>query len=327
MKRYAANLDTTQWKTERRYTYDGVNVVADSGRADSSWTWHVFQGYSRLALADKPGSALRVKYLLNDHLGTANVMVDDTGRVLAKYARDPWGNLESSWESAPLRWQFTGKEQDPEVGGNVFYFNARFYDGERGSFIGRDPKLQFWTPYSYVGNRSLVGVDPSGCVDATVSTSVKWGAAGFGGIESEGNLNLNAWLRYFGDVATNNGLPILGRSYKLAAKTLDVVDLVVTFGNIRDRSSQPIFSASPFNQVQGLGLVAGGTADLDFKPTIGTTGNKEIEGYGAFAVKVGAHGSLSLNFDDNGFSGVSISVGPSGGIVAGGAILATSPIQ
>ena len=162
MKRYAANLDTTQWKTERRYAYDGVNVVADSGRADSSWTWHVFQGYNRLALADKPGSALRVRYLLNDHLGTANVMVDDTGRVLAKYARDPWGNLESSWESTPLRWQFTGKEQDPEVGGNVFYFNARFYDAERGSFIGRDPKLQFWTPYSYVGNGPLVGVDPTG---------------------------------------------------------------------------------------------------------------------------------------------------------------------
>lgn len=162
MKRYAANLDTTQWKTERRYAYDGVNVVADSGRGDSSWTWHVFQGYNRLALADKPGSTLRVKYLLNDHLGTANVMVDDTGRVLAKYARDPWGNLESSWESAPLRWQFTGKEQDPEVGGNVFYFNARFYDAERGSFIGRDPKLQFWTPYSYVGNRSLLGGDPTG---------------------------------------------------------------------------------------------------------------------------------------------------------------------
>ncbi len=162
MKRYAANLDTTQWKTERRYAYDGVNVVADSGRADSSWTWHVFQGYNRLALADKPGSALRVKYLLNDHLGTATVMVDDTSRVLAKYARDPWGNLESPWESTPLRWQFTGKEQDPEVGGNVFYFNARFYDAERGAFIGRDPKLQLYTPYGFTANSPLGAIDSDG---------------------------------------------------------------------------------------------------------------------------------------------------------------------
>jgi len=166
--------DTTQWKTERRYAYDGVNVVADSGRGDSSWTWHVFQGYNRLALADKPGSALRVKYLLNDHLGTANVMVDDTGRVLAKYARDPWGNLESSWESTPLRWQFTGKEQDPEVGGNVFYFNARFYDAERGSFIGRDPKEIGPSMYVYASNAPLALIDPNGEAPepATVITTI-----------------------------------------------------------------------------------------------------------------------------------------------------------
>jgi RHS repeat-associated protein len=103
-----------------------------------------------------------VRYLLNDNLGTPSLVVDDTGRILAKYARDPWGNLETSWESIPLKWQFTGKENDPEVGGNVFYFNARFYDAERGAFIGRDPKLQFWTPYSYVGNGPLVGVDFDG---------------------------------------------------------------------------------------------------------------------------------------------------------------------
>ena len=51
-----------------------------------------------------------------------------------------------------------------------FYFNARFYDAERGAFIGRDPKLQFWTPYSYVGNGPLVGVDPTGMVELPYHT-------------------------------------------------------------------------------------------------------------------------------------------------------------
>ena len=46
-----------------------------------------------------------------------------------------------------------------------YYFNARFYDAERGAFIGRDPKLQFWTPYSYVGNGPLLGIDPDGQKD------------------------------------------------------------------------------------------------------------------------------------------------------------------
>jgi hypothetical protein len=47
-----------------------------------------------------------------------------------------------------------------------YYFNARWYSPERGSFTGRDPKLQFWTPYSYVGNTPLTLTDPSGMVSA-----------------------------------------------------------------------------------------------------------------------------------------------------------------
>jgi hypothetical protein len=43
-----------------------------------------------------------------------------------------------------------------------YYFNARWYSPERGAFIGRDPALQFWSPYSYTGNTPLAGVDPDG---------------------------------------------------------------------------------------------------------------------------------------------------------------------
>jgi RHS repeat-associated protein len=43
-----------------------------------------------------------------------------------------------------------------------YYFNARWYSPERGSFTGRDIAEQFWTPYSYVGNGPLTGIDPTG---------------------------------------------------------------------------------------------------------------------------------------------------------------------
>lgn len=43
-----------------------------------------------------------------------------------------------------------------------WYFNARWYDPEMGRFTSRDPMLQFWTPYSYVGNQPLSLVDPDG---------------------------------------------------------------------------------------------------------------------------------------------------------------------
>lgn len=152
----------TGWKLERQYVYDGVNMVADSGRGDSSWSWWGFQGYKRLAWAERPGTRLRVRYILTDHLGTGNILVDDTGAVLSRYMLDPWGNVELAWETVPLRYRYTGKEQDLEVGGNVTYVNARFLDNERGSWISRDPKLEFWTPYSALGGMVLKAIDTDG---------------------------------------------------------------------------------------------------------------------------------------------------------------------
>jgi hypothetical protein len=90
-----------------------------------------------------------------------------------------------------------------------YYFNARWYDAERGAFTGRDPKLQFWTPYSYVGNAPLTGFDPDGRQDYSSMTGMDFGGmADFALGQSTGYsadnlaLNVNSALDY---TANNTG--------------------------------------------------------------------------------------------------------------------------
>ena len=73
------------------------------------------------------------------------------------------GSAFGSFTQSPLDLpQAESLFQPKPTEGQRVYFNARFYDAERGAFIGRDPKLQFWTPYSYVGNGPLSATDPTG---------------------------------------------------------------------------------------------------------------------------------------------------------------------
>lgn len=55
-----------------------------------------------------------------------------------------------------------------------YYFNARFYDAERGAFIGRDSKGIGFSPYPYSGNMPLAMVDPDGMAPEpiTVATTI-----------------------------------------------------------------------------------------------------------------------------------------------------------
>lgn len=152
-----SGTDTT-WRVTNRWVYDGTAVVADSGASGPGWTWHAYNGLSRVA--ELSGDTARVRFLLTDHLGTVQAILDDTGAVVGRYQLDPYGNLEGYQGSASTALLYTGKGFDADVG--AWYFNARFYDAERGSFIGRDPKLEYFSPYLYTGNMPLTVIDLDG---------------------------------------------------------------------------------------------------------------------------------------------------------------------
>ncbi|MBU0706299.1 hypothetical protein KJ657_03415 [Patescibacteria group bacterium] len=68
-------------------------------------------------------------YLLTDHLGSVDVVLDESGNVVERRDYLPYGSAraEVTTPEAPVTAQgFTGKELDDETGLN--YYGARYYD-------------------------------------------------------------------------------------------------------------------------------------------------------------------------------------------------------
>jgi len=123
----------------------------------------------------------RVQWLVTDHLGTPRMIVDQSGALSTLKRHDylPFG--EELFAGAggrtttlgyasgdSVRQQFTQKERDVETG--LDYFGARYHSSVQGRFTSPDPLLssgkltqpQSWNRYSYVINRPLKLVDPTG---------------------------------------------------------------------------------------------------------------------------------------------------------------------
>ena len=132
-------------------------------------TLHVMDDKSRIALvrAGNPfpeDATPAVKYQLGDHLGSSNVVVDDTGALINREEYTPYG--ETSFGSfARKRYRFTGKERDDESG--LYYHGARYYGPWLGRWISCDPKpiVAGTNLYLYVRGRPLSLIDPNGDID------------------------------------------------------------------------------------------------------------------------------------------------------------------
>lgn len=118
-----------------------------------------------------------------DHLGTPQLLTDETGAVVEHLLTRPYGASGGSFDTSgglqtsktPFR--FTGQRADD--GSGLMYFGARYYDAALGMFTTLDPARQFSSPYSYGGGNPLGGTDPSG-QDFTISV-------GFGGKDAFGS--------------------------------------------------------------------------------------------------------------------------------------------
>ena len=102
-----------------------------------------------------------VLYHLADHLGSANVTLDDQGTLLEREEYRPHG--ESAFGSyAKKRYRFTGKERDEESGLN--YHGARYYAPWLCRWTAPDPAGMVDGPnlYAYVRGNPVRWLDPSG---------------------------------------------------------------------------------------------------------------------------------------------------------------------
>jgi RHS repeat-associated protein len=140
------------------YVYDDLNIVEE--RASSGQTLDYVQAGLDRPLAQRDQSSV-VTYFVADHLGSIAQATNSIGTVALTREYDPWGNLLQG--STTGGYAFTGREWDPEIG--LYYYRARYYNSLVGRFLAEDTgrsEFHRGNLYSYVANRSIVGVDPTG---------------------------------------------------------------------------------------------------------------------------------------------------------------------
>ncbi len=132
---------------------------------------------------DPSSSGTRLpRFFLNDRLGSAVAVLDQSGAVLQRLQYDPWGRRrgadgteESNGALATLKNQldrtgYTGQESLDEVG--LVHMNGRIYDPVTGRMMSPDPTVpdagdpQHLNRYAYVLNNPHAYTDPSGYAGA-----------------------------------------------------------------------------------------------------------------------------------------------------------------
>jgi RHS repeat-associated protein len=109
-------------------------------------------------------------FLHGDHLGSVSVTTcgagcGTAGTVLARQKFDAWGNVRGGLGTMPTDVGFTAQRSDAT---GLMYFKARYYAPSLGRFLSADTIVpgagnpQSLNRYTYVSNRPLNRVDPSG---------------------------------------------------------------------------------------------------------------------------------------------------------------------
>ena len=121
-------------------------------------------------------SVTETRYMLSDHLGSVDTIMEASGAIVERMSFDPWGKRRQiNWVpiNDPAGYMplvttrgFTSHEQLDPVG--LVHMNGRVYDPELGRFLSADivvqdvTNLQAWNAYSYVLNNPLSMTDPTG---------------------------------------------------------------------------------------------------------------------------------------------------------------------
>ncbi|WP_420207790.1 RHS repeat domain-containing protein [Candidatus Electronema sp. JC] len=145
--------------------YIGKHYEERKGNTVNEKTNYIFVNGQRVAASIKKDNGLaKVSYYLNNHLGSADVVVDAQGNVTDKVRYYPYGEYRT--QPNAQRHTYTGKERDEAT--EQYYYEARYYN----PFIRRFAQADTVTPnlydpqslnrYAYTRNNPVKYVDPSG---------------------------------------------------------------------------------------------------------------------------------------------------------------------
>ncbi len=116
-------------------------------------------------------------YVHKDHLGSIQALTDENGKLIEEYSYDPWGLRRDPNTWKPFNHEtttmvdrgFTGHEHIDAF--SLINMNGRIYDPVISYFTSPDPFIrphltsQDFNPYTYVHNRPLSLIDPTGYWD------------------------------------------------------------------------------------------------------------------------------------------------------------------
>jgi RHS repeat-associated protein len=117
-------------------------------------------------VAMNDGSGL--KYLLTDHLGSTNVVVDSNGSLLSQQRYLPFGEVRAIPNSPIIQTDFGYTGQRNLSGTGLMDYKFRMYSPALGRFISPDSIIpnpvnpQAWNRFSYTGNNPIRFNDPTG---------------------------------------------------------------------------------------------------------------------------------------------------------------------
>jgi len=123
---------------------------------------HIFTGSDRSITVESTGQTY---YYHSDHLGSSNIITDETGTQVQHTEYQPYGKPTINEGIYDSPYKFTGKELDTT---GLYYYGARYYDPEIGRFITPDSYVQnpldpqTLNRYTYCRNNPLIYIDPSG---------------------------------------------------------------------------------------------------------------------------------------------------------------------
>jgi RHS repeat-associated protein len=148
---------------------DGVfeyqRVVKASSVKENN-TLHVMDNKSRIALVRVGNPFTKdttpaVRYHLGDHLGSSNLVIDDSANWVNREEYTPYG-VTSAGSFAWKRYRFSGKEWDEESG--LCYFGFRYYSPWLGRWMSSDPAglVDGANLYQYCQSNPIAKCDPKG---------------------------------------------------------------------------------------------------------------------------------------------------------------------
>ena len=184
-------------------TYVGgmYEQVSKTGTA-TEHVHYIFAGGVRIAVEtanEAAGSSVELRYLHQDHLGSVDVVTNESGAVVERLSFGAFGERRvaqgsTTWQDSALalssvetRRGFTDHEQLDDF--SLVHMNGRVYDPQLGRFLSPDPFVQFalssqgYNRYTYANNNPLSFTDPSGyfslggligSIIESVSAPLKW---------------------------------------------------------------------------------------------------------------------------------------------------------